>query len=105
VAEAHRVARAVGESTLVKTAIHGRDPNWGRISQSVGQALAGSPGPVLEPTVSVDGVGFASSEAPAVLAREEYDLEVGLGRGDAGAEIWVSDLGHAYITINAEYHT
>lgn len=104
-AEAHRVARAVGESSLVKTAIHGQDPNWGRISQSVGQALAGSTGPVFEPAVSVDGVGFASSEALAVLAREEYDLEVALGRGEAGAEIWVSDLGHAYITINAEYHT
>lgn len=105
VAEAEAVARAVGESALVKTAIHGRDPNWGRISQAVGQALAGSAGAVREPVVSVDGVAFASAEALEVLGREEYDLEVALGRGDAGAEIWVSDLGHAYVTINAEYHT
>ena len=42
--EAERVARAIGESTLVKTAINGRDPNWGRISQSVGQALSGAVG-------------------------------------------------------------
>ncbi len=103
--EARRVARAIGESTLVKTAINGRDPNWGRISQSVGQALAGAPEPVSEPVVSVDGVGFDSPEALAVLDREEYDLEVALGRGDAGARIWVSDLGHAYVTINADYHT
>ena len=103
--EARRVARAIGESTLVKTAINGRDPNWGRISQSVGQALAGSADPVNEPVVSVDGVGFDSPDALAVLDRDEYDLEVSLGRGDAGARIWVSDLGHAYVTINADYHT
>jgi glutamate N-acetyltransferase/amino-acid N-acetyltransferase len=104
-AEAHAVARAVGESSLVKTAIHGQDPNWGRISQSVGQALAGSEGAVHEPVVTVDGVPFDSDGAAAVLAREEYDLEVALGRGDGAAAIWVSDLGHAYVTINAEYHT
>ena len=103
--EAHAVARAIGESTLVKTAIHGRDPNWGRISQSVGQVLSGSAEPVFEPVVSVDGVPFASAEALEVLEREEYDLEVALGRGEAASEIWVSDLGHAYVTINADYHT
>ncbi len=99
------MARAIGESSLVKTAIHGQDPNWGRISQSVGQALAGSVGPVSEPVVSVDGVSFGSAGALEVLAREEYDLEVALGRGDATAALWVSDLGHAYVTINADYHT
>ncbi|MGE4028991.1 MAG: bifunctional glutamate N-acetyltransferase/amino-acid acetyltransferase ArgJ [Thermoleophilia bacterium] len=104
-AEAERVARAVGESSLVKTAINGRDPNWGRISQAVGQALAGAAGAVAEPEVSVDGVPFGDEGALAVLDREEYDLEVGLGRGGAEAAIWVSDLGHSYITINAEYHT
>lgn len=103
--EAEAVARAVGESTLVKTAVNGRDPNWGRVSQAVGQALAGSVGPVSEPVVSVDGVPYASAEAVEVLAREEYDLEVALDRGDAGTDLWVSDLGHAYVTINAEYHT
>jgi glutamate N-acetyltransferase/amino-acid N-acetyltransferase len=104
-AEAEAVARAAGESSLVKTAINGRDPNWGRISQSVGQALAGSIEPVSEPIVSVDGIPFASQEAIEVLARQEYDLEVALGRGEGTAELWVSDLGHAYVTINAEYHT
>jgi glutamate N-acetyltransferase / amino-acid N-acetyltransferase len=104
-AEAERVARAVGESSLVKTAVHGRDPNWGRVSQAVGQALAGAPGEVREPVVAVDGVPFADAAAAEVLAREEYDLEVELGRGDAAGSVWVSDLGHAYVTINAEYHT
>ena len=103
--EAEAVARAVGESALVKTAINGRDPNWGRVSQAVGQALAGSVGPVGEPVVSVNGVPYAAADAIEVLARAEYDLEVALDRGDGGAELWVSDLGHAYVTINAEYHT
>lgn len=103
--EAERVARAVGDSPLVKTAIFGRDPNWGRVSQAVGAALAGRAGPFPEPVVRVDGVPYDSAEAAAVLARDEYDLEVELGRGSAGAELWVSDLTHGYVTINAEYHT
>ncbi|WP_217915326.1 bifunctional glutamate N-acetyltransferase/amino-acid acetyltransferase ArgJ [Miltoncostaea marina] len=104
-AEAERVARAVGESSLVKTALFGRDPNWGRVSQAVGQALAGRAGEVREPSIAVDGVPFGAPGALEVMGRDEYDLEVGLGRGDGEAELWVSDLGHAYITINAEYHT
>jgi glutamate N-acetyltransferase/amino-acid N-acetyltransferase len=89
----------------VKTAVFGRDPNWGRISQAVGQALAGAPGDVREPEVTVDGVPFADPRAIDVLGLDEYDLEVGLGRGDGAAELWASDLGHAYVTLNAEYHT
>jgi glutamate N-acetyltransferase/amino-acid N-acetyltransferase len=103
--EAERVARAVGESSLVKTAWFGRDPNWGRVSQAVGQALAGAPGTVREPDVTVDGVPFGDPLAVEVLGRDEYDLEVALGRGDGVAELWASDLGHAYVTLNAEYHT
>jgi glutamate N-acetyltransferase/amino-acid N-acetyltransferase len=104
-AEAEAVARAVGDSPLVKTAVFGEDPNWGRVSQAVGMALAGADGPVHEPVVTVDGVPYASVEAAEVLGREEYDLEVALGRGAATAHVWVSDLGHGYITVNAEYHT
>jgi glutamate N-acetyltransferase/amino-acid N-acetyltransferase len=103
--EAERVVRAVGDSPLIKAAVYGRDPNLGRVSQAVGAALVDAPGPVLEPAVRVDGVPYDAPEAAEVLARDEYDLEVDLGRGDAGAELWVSDLTHGYVTINAEYHT
>ncbi|HEX2508003.1 MAG TPA: bifunctional glutamate N-acetyltransferase/amino-acid acetyltransferase ArgJ [Miltoncostaeaceae bacterium] len=103
--EAEWVARAVGDSPLVKTAIFGRDPNWGRVTQAVGAALVGAPGPVAEPAITVDGVPAASPQAPAVLAREEYDLGIGLGRGEARAELWACDLGHEYVRINAEYRT
>ena len=105
-AEAETVARAVGDSPLVKTAIFGEDPNWGRVSQAVGMALAGASGPVHEPVVTVDGVPYASAGAPEVLAREEYDLEVALGRGDAGAQrLGLGPRATATSRINAEYHT
>ena len=83
-AEAETVARAVGDSPLVKTAIFGEDPNWGRVSQAVGMALAGAGGPAHEPVVTVNGVPNASEGAIEVLAREEYDLQValGIGRGE-----------------------
>ncbi len=105
-AEAARVARAIGNSPLVKAAAFGRDPNWGRISQAVGQALAGAPGQVNEPQVSVDGVSFDDPAGAAdILALDEYDLRVELGRGEGHDELWLSDLTHAYVTLNAEYHT
>jgi glutamate N-acetyltransferase/amino-acid N-acetyltransferase len=104
-AEAERVARAVGESPLVKTAVFGRDPNWGRISQAVGQALARTPGVPPEVGVLLDGVALGDPAVAEVMARAEYDVEVSLGRGVAGYELWASDLTHAYVTLNAEYHT
>ena len=101
--EAARVARGVAESPLVKTAIFGRDPNWGRISQAVGQALAVAAGQVFEPVVVIDGVAIA--DAATVMDRAEYDIEIGLSRGNAEYALWVSDLTHDYVTLNAEYHT
>ncbi len=103
--EAERVARAVGRSPLVKAAIFGRDPNWGRVTQAVGAALARRSGPFPEPDVRVNGVPSASAEARLVLAQEEYDLGIDLGRGSAAAELWTCDLTPEYVRINAEYHT
>ena len=105
VVEAERVARGIAESPLIKAAIFGRDPNWGRISQSVGQTLAGAPGPAAEPEVWLDGVPLGDPGARAVMERSEFDLVVGIGRGDAEWGLWLSDLTHAYVTLNAEYHT
>ena len=103
--EAQAVARAVAESPLVKTAIFGRDPNWGRISQAVGMALASSPGIPAELAVWLDGVPLEDPAAGEVMQQAEYDLVVALGRGIAEYDLWVSDLTHAYVTLNAEYHT
>ena len=94
-AEAERVARAIANSPLVKTALFGRDPNWGRIAQAAGMALAGE---------DLEEIGAGSIDA-AELAEEVAEAEIGLrlDRGDHAAHVYFSDLGHEYIRINAEY--
>ena len=95
--EAERVARAIANSPLVKTALYGRDSNWGRIAQAAGMALAGEELAELGP----DRIQAAelASDAP------EAELSIRLGRGDASAHVYFSDLTHDYIRINAEYTT
>ena len=95
--EAERVARAIGNSPLVKTALFGRDPNWGRISQAAGQALAGEELPELGPD-RIDATELGEEIA-------EPELSVRLGRGDASAHLYFSDLTYDYVRINAEYTT
>jgi glutamate N-acetyltransferase/amino-acid N-acetyltransferase len=96
-AEAERVARAIANSPLVKTALYGRDPNWGRIAQAAGAALAGE---------DLEEIGASSIDA-AELGGEVDEAEIGLrlGRGGHCASVWFSDLGHEYVTLNAEYTT
>ena len=95
--EAERVARAVANSPLVKTALFGRDPNWGRIAQAAGMALAGEELHELGPAdIEASEMG---SDAP------EAEISVDLGRGEAAAHVYFSDLGHRYVELNAEYTT
>jgi glutamate N-acetyltransferase/amino-acid N-acetyltransferase len=96
-AEAEWVARAIANSNLVKTALYGRDPNWGRIAQAAGAALAGA---------EMDEIGSDSIDA-AELGGDSPEAEIGLrlSRGDARAHVYFSDLGHEYVTLNAEYTT
>jgi glutamate N-acetyltransferase / amino-acid N-acetyltransferase len=106
------VARAVANSPLVKTALYGGDPNWGRIVQAVGAAMPGTaPLPV---DVSIEGVpvcargSYVPHDAAALaeaVARPEVEYEIGLPGEGAEAEVFFSDLGHEYVTINAEYTT
>jgi glutamate N-acetyltransferase / amino-acid N-acetyltransferase len=95
--EAERVARAIANSPLVKTALFGRDPNWGRIAQAAGAALAGE---------DLEEIGAGSIDA-AELGGEQPEAEIGvrLGRAEHRAHVWFSDLGYEYIRINAEYTT
>ncbi len=95
--EAEMVARRIGNSPLVKTALLGRDPNWGRIAQAAGAALAGSDIGELGPDV-IEASDLAG-EAP------EAELSLKLDRGESRAHIYFSDLTHEYIVINAEYTT
>lgn len=96
-AEAERVARAIANSPLVKTALHGRDPNWGRIAQAAGMALAGE---------ELDELGPAEIDAAELGGDEpEAELAVELRRGEAKAHVYFSDLTREYVELNAEYTT
>jgi glutamate N-acetyltransferase / amino-acid N-acetyltransferase len=106
------VARAVANSPLVKTALHGADPNWGRIIQAVGAAMPGtSP---LAVDLSIEGTpvcraGAAIAYDEKALAQavqaNEIEYEVTLPGEGAETEVFFSDLSHEYVTINAEYTT
>jgi len=102
-----RVARAVANSPLVKTAIYGGDPNWGRIAQAVGAALPGTaPLPFdveVEGTLVCSG-GMATGRA-AAFTGDEVEIAVGLPGDGAETEVFFSDLGHEYISVNADYTT
>ncbi|HEV2726894.1 MAG TPA: bifunctional glutamate N-acetyltransferase/amino-acid acetyltransferase ArgJ [Solirubrobacterales bacterium] len=96
-AEAERVARAIANSPLVKTALFGRDPNWGRIAQAAGAALVGE---------DLEEIGAESIDASELGADvEEAEIGLRLGRGDHAAHVWFSDLGYDYVKLNAEYTT
>jgi glutamate N-acetyltransferase / amino-acid N-acetyltransferase len=95
--EAERVARAIANSPLVKTALYGRDANWGRIAQAAGMALAGEELAELGPS-EIDAAELGGSEP-------EAELRVELGRGEASAHVYFSDLTHDYVSLNAEYTT
>jgi glutamate N-acetyltransferase / amino-acid N-acetyltransferase len=95
--EAERVARAIANSPLVKTALHGRDPNWGRIAQAAGMALAGE---------ELEELGADHIDAADLGASEpEADMSVRLGRGDESAHVYFSDLTCDYVKLNSEYTT
>ena len=95
--EAERVARAIANSPLVKTALFGRDPNWGRIAQAAGMALAGEELHELGPE-SIESAELGGEE-------QEAELSVALARGEASAHVYFSDLTYDYVRINAEYTT
>jgi glutamate N-acetyltransferase/amino-acid N-acetyltransferase len=107
-----RCAREVANSPLVKTALHGGDPNWGRIAQAIGGALPGaSP---LAYDISIEGVQLAvagqavDADIPALaerVARDEVEYWVGLPGEGFETEVFFSDLSHEYVTINADYTT
>jgi glutamate N-acetyltransferase / amino-acid N-acetyltransferase len=96
-AEAERVARAIANSPLVKTALFGRDPNWGRIAQAAGAALAG------EELAELGAEAIDAAELGADV--DEAEIGLRLGRGEHSAHVWFSDLGYEYVKINAEYTT
>jgi glutamate N-acetyltransferase/amino-acid N-acetyltransferase len=111
-ASVETAARAVANSPLVKAALHGGDPNWGRIVQAVGGALP-SPSP-LAVDVTIEGIPVCSagsaipydeSALARAVQRDEVEYEVDLPGEGAETEVFFSDLSHEYVTVNADYTT
>ena len=110
--DADRVARAIANSPLVKTALAGADPNWGRII-----CAAGYSGAKFDPDqidLSVNGLvlcrqgvdaGFDEAAAHRELARKELLLQVDLHAGGAAARMWTCDFTRDYIDINSSYRS
>jgi glutamate N-acetyltransferase/amino-acid N-acetyltransferase len=107
-----RTARTIANSPLVKTALHGGDPNWGRIAQAIGMAIPDSA--PLPFDIAIEGVqvcagGMAVEHDTAALARlvsgDEVQYDVTLPGDGHETEVFFSDFGYEYIKINAEYTT
>jgi glutamate N-acetyltransferase / amino-acid N-acetyltransferase len=105
-------ARAVANSPLVKTALYGGDPNWGRIAQAIGMAIPDSA--PLPFDIAIEGVqvcvaGMAVEHDGEALAervsRKEVEYVIGLPGDGHETEVFFSDLGYEYIKINADYTT
>jgi glutamate N-acetyltransferase/amino-acid N-acetyltransferase len=111
-ASAAKVAKTIAESPLVKTALFGCDPNWGRIMAAAGRA--GVPfNPIQADAflgghqvfVQGKGAAFDPDEVHAYLKNSEIELTVSLGTGPGEATYWTCDYSYDYVKINAEYHT
>jgi glutamate N-acetyltransferase/amino-acid N-acetyltransferase len=105
--DAVEVGRAVARSNLVKTALFGNDPNWGRILAAVGTTAAEFDAEAVD--VAVNGVpvcrgGAAAADRSTVdLSGREVTVAVALHAGAAAATVWTNDLSHGYVHENSAY--
>jgi glutamate N-acetyltransferase/amino-acid N-acetyltransferase len=109
---AKRVAKTIAESPLVKTALFGNDPHWGRLLMAAGRA--GVPFDPNRATASLAGVevfrhgqptAFDAAALSKAMAVKELDIRVDLGAGGGAATVYTCDFSYDYVRINAEYHT
>ncbi|MEL0041579.1 MAG: bifunctional ornithine acetyltransferase/N-acetylglutamate synthase, partial [Ilumatobacter sp.] len=113
VEQARRVAKSIVNSPLVKTAVHGDDPNWGRVAMAVGKC---SDDTDIDPDqvvirFGVDEVYPRQVDASGLVALSDYLrgdevlIHVSLGAGSASSTVWGCDLTDGYVRINADYTT
>jgi glutamate N-acetyltransferase/amino-acid N-acetyltransferase len=110
--DARAAAHAIATSPLVKTALAGGDPNWGRILAALGRSGARfnvkrvslSAGPVTLVTNGEPAV-YREKDAAKVFARERVPIRLDLGGGNASTVVLASDLGHDYVSLNADYRS
>ena len=112
-ASAFRIAKAIADSPLVKTAIAGEDANWGRVVMAVGKAgepadrdrLAIRFGDLLVARDGERAPGYDEAATSAYMKGEYLELTVSLGLGEGRATVYTCDLTHGYITINGDYRS
>jgi glutamate N-acetyltransferase / amino-acid N-acetyltransferase len=112
--ECNRIARAIANSPLVKTAFFASDPNLGRIVCAIGNGAGADLDPArvsfwLDDTLVVLNGGRAESyreeDGQRAMAKAEITVRVTLGRGNARATVWTCDFSHEYVSINADYRS
>jgi glutamate N-acetyltransferase / amino-acid N-acetyltransferase len=106
-------AMAIANSPLIKTAIAGEDPNWGRVVMAIGKSGAAADRDRLsirfgDVEVARDGwrsPEYSESDAAAHMKQSHIEIAVDLGLGDGSCTVWTCDLTHGYIEINADYRS
>lgn len=111
--DARTMAQRIATSLLVKTAMHGKDANWGRILSAAG--VAGVPFDPERASISIDDIAIvkngvavgpeAEARAQKVMAKKRYAIRVKVGRGKGRASYLTCDLGHGYVDVNAGYRS
>ena len=110
--DAERIARAIGNSQLCKTAFFGEDPNWGRFACAAGYAGVDFDPAALDirlgdVQLTQDGLvaDYTEEDAAAIMLKDEFRIELSVGTGPGKAVFWTSDLSHGYVSINADYRS
>ena len=110
--DAELAAMAVAKSPLVKTAVFGADPNWGRILVAVG--YSGARVEEFKARVTIGGytlyrgrpvTGWSRARLRSILSRKDVEIKVDLGLGNGASTVWTCDLSYDYVRINGEYTT
>jgi glutamate N-acetyltransferase/amino-acid N-acetyltransferase len=111
--DAHRAAMAIANSPLVKTAIAGEDPNWGRVVMAIGKSgaaadrdrLSISFGDILVAENGWVSPNYTEEAGATYMKAQDLKITVDLGLGEGVATVWTCDLTHGYIEINADYRS
>ena len=111
------MADSIARSPLVKTAVHGGDPNWGRVLAAAGRSgveldpgraalwFAGDGGAEYPVVAAGAPLAYDEAEAARIFACHDLTIHLDLGAGAAESTVWTSDLTHEYVTLNAHYRT
>ena len=112
-ADAKRAALSIANSPLVKTAIAGEDPNWGRIVAAVGKSGAAADrdrlgitfGPFTVASGGLVDPGYEEADGAGYMKNQDLEIGVDLGIGKGKGTVWTCDMTHRYIDINADYRS